>query len=427
MNTDMLALPHHQEAEAALIGSILVDPDAYPEVAAFLQAGDFYIHRHRFIWEAMADLRQSGCPVDFVTLCEALERAGRLAETGGPAYLAGLIGSSPTSQHAEAYARIVAQTALRRRVLQAAAEVARLAHDPQMDADALLGRAEAALRSAASRQTEGQARSLGEIVDGLFNPDGSPKPSGGRPALPTGFAALDRLLGGLRPGEMQIVAGRPGMGKTAFLLSVARHIALAQNSRVLFFSLEMDGAPLAQRLAAQQSGIEAVRLRDGLWAPDEQPGLARTVQALHDLPILIDETPALSVQQLAQRCQRRSDLGLVVVDYLQLLSGGGRFDNRTQEVGQVARQLKTLARELHVPLLAAAQLSRAVEQRLDRRPLLSDLRESGSIEQEADAVIFLHRAEGAPLVEVSLAKHRNGSVGTAQLRFRPEITRFDNP
>ena len=428
MNTDTPVQPHNRDAEEALLGALLIDPGAYPEISGFLQGDDFYIHRHRFIWEALGRLNRSGCPVDFVTLSDELERAGRLAEIGGPAYLSALIGSSPTSQHAEAYARIVEQAAVRRRMLQAASEVARLAHQPEPDLDGLLGQAEQALRQVAGRRQETPARPVGEILSGLFNPDGSPV--SGKPAnsgLPTGFPALDRVLGGLRPGEMQIVAGRPGMGKTAFLLSVVRNIALAQNRRVLFFSLEMDSAPIVQRLAAQQSGIEADRLRDGLYSPAEQPVLGRAVQALHDLPILIDETPALSVQQLAQRCRRQPGLDLVVVDYLQLLTGGGRSENRTQEVGLVARQLKTLARELHLPLLAAAQLSRSVEQRLDKRPLLSDLRESGGIEQEADVVIFLHRLENASPVEVTVAKHRNGPVGQVQLRFRPELTRFDNP
>lgn len=433
-DTQAPTIPYNREAEEALIGSVLINPESYYEVADFLHSEDFYIHRHRWIWEAFIRLQEAQTPLDFLTLSEELERAGCLGELGGPAYLTQLINSTPSSMHAEAYGQIIAETAMRRRMLQAAGDIAKLAYQRDENVDWVASQAEKALQAASEHSLRRPARSLKDVVSKLYDQvdQKSKNTSNGPAGIPTGFKVLDNLLGGLHPSDVLIVAGRPGMGKTAFSLSIVRHAAQYHQQRTLLFSLEMEADQIATRLLAQASGINSSRIRDGQLFDDEWPRFAQAVGDLADLPILIDDAPSLTPVQLLTRCrraQREQGLDLVVVDYLQLMSGGGRFENRTQEISYISRQLKVLARELSVPVLAAAQLSRAVDQRADKRPMLSDLRESGSIEQDADVVLFLYRPDTKTTnreVEVELAKHRNGPVGTIQLYFRPELTRFDD-
>ena len=425
-------IPHSREAEEAVLGAILINPEAYYEVAPFLQADDFYIHRHRFIWQALAGLHERRCPVDFLTLSEELDRRGHLAEIGGPAYLSGLINSTPTSLHAEAYGHLVQGDAVRRRMLEAANQVAKLAYQSDAPLETLVDESERAIFAAGERLLARDLRPVSSVLDELYDQVEQRASRGEQPGIPTGFSALDRLLGGLQPSDLLIIAGRPGMGKTSLLLSTIRHAAQQHHKRVAFFSLEMSSVQMAQRLVSQYTGIESMRLRSGRLAADDWTAFTQAVEVIGGTQLFLDDTPALTPTQLRAKCRRvhaEYGLDLVVIDYLQLMTAGGRIENRTQEISHISRQLKVLARELDVPVLAAAQLSRAVEQRADKRPVLSDLRESGSIEQDADVVLFLYRPEDEPngLVDVNIAKHRNGPVGSLKLAFRSNATRFENP
>ena len=430
------SLPHNREAEEAVIGAVLINPDAYHDVARFLRAEDFYLHRHRFIWEAITRLRENRTPLDFLTLTEELERAGKLAEVGGPASVMALISATPTSLHAEAYAHIIEQAAIRRRMLEAANQVAKLAYQETTPLEAALDESEKAIFSVSDRLLAHDVKSFSQVLGSLYDQVEQRSQHAGLFGVPTGFVELDRLLQGLQPSDLVIAAGRPGMGKTSLLLSMVKRAALTYKKRIAIFSLEMSSEQLAQRLISQDSGIDSQRLRSGRLEDDEWPLFAATTERLSQLSIYLDDTPAITPLQMRSKCRRLQmeyGLDLVVVDYLQLMSGGGgkeqRFENRTQEVSFISRQLKVLAREMNVPVLAAAQLSRAVEQRADKHPVLSDLRESGSIEMDADVVMFLYRPEDSNLsnqVEVIVAKHRNGPTGTVQLVFRQALAKFEN-
>jgi replicative DNA helicase len=430
-------VPHSQEAEEAVIGAVMINPEAYYDVAQFLQANDFYIHRHQWIWEAFTRLHERRIPIDLLTVSEELEQMDQLAEVGGPAYLTALINAVPTSLHAEAYGRRVEETAIRRRMLTAANDIAKLAYQESATVDAVMDEAEKAIFGVSERRMTRDLQSIQQVlsdyydrIDQLANRDEETL------GVPTGFIDLDRLLGGLQPSDLLIVAGRPGMGKTAFMLSAAKNAAQTHKKHVAIFSLEMANEQLVQRLIAQETGIDSQRLRTGKLQEDEWPVFTHAIEVLSDTRIFLDDTPALTPLQLRTKCRRlhmEFQLDLIVVDYLQLMSGGIRTDNRVQEVSHISRNLKILARELNVPVLAAAQLSRAVEQRADKEPQLSDLRESGSLEQDADIVMFIHRPEmyekdtsKKNIAQIKIAKHRNGPVGTIELVFRNNLAKFEN-
>lgn len=425
-------IPHSVEAEEAVIGSILINPDAYYDVAQFLRGEDFYIHRNRFIWEAINRLHEARTPVDFLTLTEELDRAGQLAEIGGPAYLTGMINQVPTSLHAVPYAHIIEQTAVRRRMLEAANKVAKLAFEEGSSLDTVLDESEKAIFAVSDRLLAHDVKPFSQVLSELYDQVELRSQNAGLFGVPTGFTDLDRILQGMQPSDLLIVAGRPGMGKTSLLLSIVKYAAQAHKKHIAVFTLEMSSEQLAQRLVAQETGIDMQRMRSGKLEEEEWPLFTHAVEVLGDVRLFLDDTPAITPLQMRSKCRRlhmEYELDLIVVDYLQLMSGGGRFENRVQEVSYISRQLKVLARDLNVPVLAAAQLSRAVEQRADKHPILSDLRESGSIEMDADVVMFLYRPEDGDLsnqVEVIVAKHRNGPTGTVQLAFRQSLTKFEN-
>lgn len=425
-------IPHSVEAEEAVIGSILINPDAYYDVAQFLRGEDFYIHRNRFIWEAINRLHEQRTPVDFLTLTEELDRAGQLAEIGGPAYLTGMINQVPTSLHAVSYAHIIEQTAVRRRMLEAANKVAKLAFEEGSALDTVLDESEKAIFAVSDRLLAHDVKPFLQVLSELYDQVELRSQNAGLFGVPTGFTDLDRILQGMQPSDLLIVAGRPGMGKTSLLLSIVKYAAQAHKKHIAVFTLEMSSEQLAQRLVAQETGIDMQRMRSGKLEEEEWPLFTHAVEVLGDVRLFLDDTPAITPLQMRSKCRRlhmEYELDLIVVDYLQLMSGGGRFENRVQEVSYISRQLKVLARDLNVPVLAAAQLSRAVEQRADKHPILSDLRESGSIEMDADVVMFLYRPEDGDLsnqVEVIVAKHRNGPTGTVQLAFRQSLTKFEN-
>jgi replicative DNA helicase len=430
-------VPHSREAEEAVLGAVLINPEAYYDVASFLRADDFYIHRHRWIWECFTRLHERRIPIDLLTVTDELEQQGQLEETGGPAYLTALINNVPTSLHAEAYGRIVEANAIRRRMLSAANEIAKLAYQQDATVDTVMDEAERAVFGVSERRTTRDLRSIQEVLSEYYDRiDQLSSRSDETYGVPTGFTDLDRLLGGLQPSDLLIVAGRPGTGKTAFMLSAAKNAAQKNRKHVAIFSLEMSNEQLVQRIISQETGIDSQRLRSGKQEGDEWALFAHAVEVLSDTMIFLDDTPGLTPLQLRTKCRRlhaEFNLDLVLVDYLQLMSSGVRAENRVQEVSYISRNLKILARELNVPVLAAAQLSRAVEQRADKEPQLSDLRESGSLEQDADIVMFINRPELYDkdtllknVAQIKVAKHRNGPVGQVELVFRSNIAKFEN-
>ncbi|MFC1878517.1 replicative DNA helicase [Chloroflexota bacterium] len=430
-------VPHSREAEEAAIGAVLINPEAYYDVAQFLRADDFYIHRHRWVWETFTRLHERRAPIDLLTVSEELDQLGQLAEVGGPAYLTTLINNVPTWLHAEAYGRIVEETAIRRRMLTAANDIAKLAYQEESSVETVMDEAEKAVFGVSERRTTRDLQSIQQVLSDYYDRVDTLASRGDEMyGVPTGFIDLDRLLGGLQPSDLLIVAGRPGMGKTAFMLTAAKNAAQKHKKHVAIFSLEMSNEQLVQRIVSQETGIDSQRLRMGKLEEDEWPLFAQAIEVLSDTVIFLDDTPALTPLQLRTKCRRlhmEYQLDLVLVDYLQLMSGGMRNENRVQEVSYISRNMKVLARELNVPVIAAAQLSRAVEQRADKEPQLSDLRESGSLEQDADIVMFIHRPEvyekdtlKKNIAQIKVAKHRNGPVGTIELVFRGSIAKFEN-
>ncbi len=436
LNGGPTIIPHSREAEEAVLGSVMINPEAYYEVAQFLRGDDFYIHRHQWIWDTFVRLNEQRTPIDLLTVSEELDQQGQLGEVGGPAYLTSLINNVPTSLHAEAYGRIVEDTAIRRRMIAAANDIAKIAYKEEIGVDAAMDEAEKSIFSVSERRLNTALMPIKKVlsdyferVDRLSNRDEDIL------GVPTGFIDLDRLLSGLQPSDLLIIAGRPGMGKTAFMLSIARNAA-QKKKHIAVFSLEMSNEQLVQRLVAQETGIDSQRLRTGKLENDDWNTFTHSVEVLGDTHIWLDDTPAITPLQLRTKCRRlhmEFNLDLIIIDYIQLMHSGSRNENRVQEVSFISRQLKVLAKELNVPVLAAAQLSRAVEQRADKRPMLSDLRESGSIEQDADIVMFIYRPDQyeddsamANVAEIIVAKHRNGPVGSVQLIFRPQLAKYEN-
>jgi len=432
------AQPYSREAEEAVLGAVLINPDSYYEVAQFLQPEDFYIVRNRWIWDTFTRLHERRIPIDFLTITQDLEQHNQLAEIGGAAYLMTLINQTPTSLHASAYGRIVEEYAIRRRMLTAANELARLAYNQQQTVDTVLSEAEKAIFGISERRIRHDLQPIQQVLSEVYDRvDQLSRRSEDIYGVPTGLIDLDHLLGGLQKSDLLIVAGRPATGKTGFLLSVAKNAAQKHKKHVAVFSLEMSNEQLVQRLIAQETGIDTQRLRSGKLNEDEWPLFTHAIEVLADTMIFLDDTPAITPLQLRTKCRRlhmEYNLDLVIVDYLQLMSSDLRTENRVQEVSYISRNLKVLARELNVPVLAAAQLSRAVEQRGDKRPILSDLRESGSLEQDSDIVMFIHRPDAmekdsprANIAEIIVAKHRNGPTHPGiELVFLNNLARFDN-
>ncbi len=432
------AHPHNREAEEAVLGAVLINPDVYYEVAQILRPDDFYIVRNRWIWEVFVSLHDSRSPIDYLTVRRMLEERGQLLDVGGPAYITALINQTPTSIHAEAYARMVQEASIRRRMLAAANEMAKLAFDQKQSLDTIIDEAEKSVFNLNERRVQHDLQPIQNVLSSYYDrvDQLSQRPEDIY-GVPTGLYDLDRLLGGLQKSDLLIVAGRPGMGKTGFLLSVAKNAAQKHKKHVAVFSLEMSSEQLVQRLIAQETGIDTQRLRSGKLNDDEWPLFTHAIEVLSDTHIWLDDTPAITPLQLRTKCRRlhlEFNLDLVVVDYLQLMSGDIRTDNRVQEVSSISRNLKVLARELNVPVLAAAQLSRAVEQRADKRPMLSDLRESGSLEQDSDIVMFIHRPDAfekdSPrqnIAEIIVAARRNGPTHPGiEMVFLSNLARFDN-
>ncbi len=430
-------VPHSREAEEAVIGSVLINPEAYYDVAQFLAAEDFHIHRLRWIWDAYTHLHEQRIPIDLLTVTEELDKQGHLAEVGGPAYLTQLLNNTPTSLHAEAYGKLVQQASIRRRLLEAANKIARTAYQEDLSVETAIDEAEKAVFSASEHRLSTDLQPIKTVLSDYYDRvEAASRRSEEIYGVPTGFIDLDRLLMGLQPSDLLIIAGRPSQGKTSFLMSVAKNAAQLNKKHVAIFSMEMSNEQLVQRLLAQETGINSQKLRSGKLEQNEWDLFAQAIEVLGDTKVFLDDTPAISPTQMRAKCRRlhmEYGLDLVVVDYLQLMAGESRNDNRVQEVSYISRSLKVLARELNVPVLAAAQLSRAVEQRTDKRPVLSDLRESGSLEQDADIVMFIYRPEfyeedslRKNIAEIMVSKHRNGPTGIVELVFRENLAKFEN-
>ena len=427
-------IPHNTEAEEAVLGSLLIDPEALFRVMPFLKAEDFYVQKHAWVYEAILALHERREPIDFVTLCDELERRGQLEDAGGAAYITYLINTVPSAIHVEAYGHIVEQAAVRRRLLDVASQIAKLAYQENQDIDQTVDRAEQALFSVSQRRITRDLAPIQEIIQGYYDRIEYLYTHQGEPlGVPTGFIDIDRLLGGLQRSDFIIIAARPSVGKTSLCLSIARNAA-RHGQRVAIFSLEMSAEQIIQRIVSAETGIDSQRLRLGKLRDDEWPLFIQAIGKLAELPIFIDDTPAISALQLrtkARRLHAEHGLDLVVVDYLQLMTGDVRSENRVQEVSYISRSLKAVARELDLPVVAASQLSRAVEQRTDKKPVLADLRESGSLEQDADVVMFIYRdelyhpeTEKQHIADIIIAKHRNGPTGTVQLFFRNRLAQF---
>jgi replicative DNA helicase len=384
-------LPQNIEAEEAVLGALLIDPDAIIRVATFLQAGDFHVQRHGMVYQAILDLHERREPADLVTLTDELERREQLGEVGGPAFLTGLINATPTSIHVEYYARIVERTAVLRRLIDAAGQIAKLAYQDVDDVDEVVDRAESIIFGVSEKRVSRDLVPIRQALDDFYDRiEYLREHQGEIIGIPTGLADLDKLLGGFQRSDLVIIAGRPGMGKTSLALSIALQAARRWNKRIGIFSMEMSNEQVVQRLVSAETGIDSQRLRLGAIHDDEWPTFFQATSLLSTTQIFIDDTPAISALEMrtkARRLYAEHGLDMIIVDYLQLMRGDLRSENRVQEISFISRSLKALARELNIPVVALSQLSRAVEARADRRPMLSDLRESGCL--TGDTLVYV--------------------------------------
>jgi replicative DNA helicase len=433
-------LPHNIEAEQGVLGSIIIDPDTLVAVADFLRAEDFYRDAHRSIYEAMLNLYMGREVADFITICDALERRNKLEDVGGASYITSLINQVPTSGNAFSYGRIVERTATLRRLIAAAGQIAALAYEAEDDALPVVEQAEQLIFEISQRAMNVSAdAALSELlIQHLNKLDQLVSQRGRIIGVPTGFADLDRLTGGFRKSDLIVLAARPSLGKTSCALSIALQAALDYQQRIGIFSLEMSQEQLVERLLAMESGINLQRLNTGNIEDDEWETIVEAMNVLSQANIRVDGTSVLSPVQMRSRARRwvqEEAIDLIIVDYMQLMQPSDttpqKVANRVLVIDEISRNLKLLARELDIPILVLAQLSRAVETRLSKVPQLSDLRESGGIENNADIVMFIYRdevynpdTERKGYADIIVAKHRNGPIGQVILKFQPETTRF---
>ena len=426
--------PQNLEAEASLLGSILLDPEAMIKIADQVQAEDFYETRHQIIYNAMQELYESRRPIDVLTLKEKLDNNDSLKDAGGAAYITDIANSVPSAAHIEEYAKIVAAKATLRRLISAANTITNLGYDEDAELDSLLDKAEQTLFDVSQNQLKPKYVSINDVLAESFDRlDELHRDKNKLRGISTGFPDMDNILAGLQRSDMVILAARPSMGKTSLALNIAAHVAVKEGIPVGMFSLEMSQEQLVDRLLSTQAGVDSHKLRSGNLEDTDFEKIGEAMGTLSEAPIYIDDTPGISAMEMrpmARRMQSEHGIGLLIVDYLQLMSGRNT-DNRVQEVSEISRGLKSLARELNVPLLALSQLSRSVESRSPQIPQLADLRESGSIEQDADVVMFIYRedyynqeTERQNLADVLIKKHRNGPIGNVELYWHPDKLMF---
>jgi len=430
--------PQNIEAEQAVLGAIFLESSALTLASEILIPEDFYRASHQKIFNAMLKVADKGEPVDLVTVTAELADAKMLEEIGGVSYLSELANSVPTAANVEYYARIVEEKSILRRLIRTATAIAQEGYTREDEIDSLLNEAEKRIMEVSQRKNAGAFQNIKDILVQTYdNIEMLHNRKGEITGIPTGFTELDRMTAGFQRSDLIIVAARPSVGKTAFALNIAQNVATKTNENVAIFSLEMSAQQLVMRMLCAEGNINAQNLRTGKLTPEDWGKLTMAMGSLSNAGIYIDDTPGIRISEIRAKCRRlkqESGLGMVLIDYLQLIQGSGRNrENRQQEVSEISRSLKALARELEVPVIALSQLSRGVEQRQDKRPMMSDIRESGSIEQDADIVAFLYRddyydkeSENKNIIEIIIAKQRNGPVGTVQLAFIKEYNKFVN-
>lgn len=435
--------PHSVEAEQSVLGGLLLENHAWDKIADLMGQKDFYRHDHRLIYVTISKLIEQGKPADVITVSESLDTLGELVNIGGLAYLVALVQNTPSAANIRRYAEIVRERSILRKLVEIGTDISDSAYQPEgKSATELLDQAEKKVFDIAEAGARGQRgfvdlkSLLGTVVeriDELFSRDNQSDVTG----IPTGYTDLDQKTAGLQPGDLIIVAGRPSMGKTAFSINIGENVAINTGLPVAIFSMEMGGAQLVMRMLGSVGRLDQQRLRTGRLLDDDWPRLTYALGKLNEAPIFIDETPALNALELRARSRRLhrqcGKLGLIIIDYLQLMSSVTSGENRATEISEISRSLKALAKELQVPIIALSQLNRSLEQRPNKRPVMSDLRESGAIEQDADVILFIYRDEvynadsqDKGSAEIIIGKQRNGPIGTTRLTFLAEHTRFEN-
>jgi replicative DNA helicase len=441
---DSLRIPPHSiEAEQSVLGGLLLDNSAWDKIADFVSPEDFYRYDHRLIFQHIARLISSSRPADVITVFESLSSANKAEEIGGLSYLNALAQNTPSAANIRRYAEIVRDRGILRKLISVSDEISGSAFNPQgKEVKQMLDEAESkifAIAEEGSRGTQGFQEiqplltQVVERIDELYNRENPNDITG----VPTGFVDLDRMTSGLQPGDLIIVAGRPSMGKTAFSVNIGEHVSTDSGLPVAIFSMEMGGSQLAMRMLGSVGRLDQHRLRTGRLNDEDWPRLTHAIQKMNDAQIFIDETPALSSIELRARSRRLArqcgKLGLIIVDYLQLMSANAPGENRATEISEISRNLKGLAKELNCPVIALSQLNRSLEQRPNKRPVMSDLRESGAIEQDADLILFIYRDEvynpDSPekgMAEIIIGKQRNGPIGSVRMTFLGQFTKFEN-
>lgn len=431
--------PQNIEAEQAVLGSILLKADTFGKVLEIIRPEDFYKDGHRLIFEVMIDLFEKNEPQDVLTVSNLLRDTNRLEEAGGATYLATLTSIVPVTSNISSYAKIIREKSILRKLIEVNTDIAARCYEEQNDIDILVDQAEQAIFDIAGKKSSQNFTSIKSIVPEAF---ATVEQLYQRKELitgvPTGYIDIDRMTAGLQPSDLIIVAARPSMGKTSFAMNIAQNAALVEKTGVAVFSLEMSKEQLVMRLLSSAGRIDSQRIRTGKLQKEDWAKLTRAVGMLSEAPIFIDDTPAISVLEMRAKVRRlaaQHDIGLIIVDYLQLMRGRGTIENRTQEISEISRSLKALAKEHNVPVIALSQLNRGLESRTDKRPMMSDLRESGAIEQDADVICFIYRdevynkSEDNPergIAEIIIGKQRNGPTGITRLTFIKEFTMFEN-
>ncbi len=429
--------PHNAEAERSVLGAAMLDKDVLSEILEEVKAEDFYNENHKEIFQAIWELYRDNSPVDMLTVCEELKRRKALDMVGGRAYIATLTAEVPSTANAAEYAKIVAEKATLRQMIKTSEDITEKGYEAKMDAAEILDYAESGIFSIAQRRQKNDYAKIQDVLlENLRIIDEASKNKDKIVGIPTGFKELDEKTSGLQRSDLVIVAARPAMGKTAFALNIAQQSAVKAGSSVIIFSLEMGKEQLGQRLLAMQARVEMQKLKQGDLDRTDWDRISMAANDLNGTKIVIDDTPGISLMEMRNKCRRlkaEQGLDLVVVDYLQLMKFDGKADSRQQEISAISRNMKLLAREMDCPVIVLSQLSRAPEQRPDKRPILSDLRESGSIEQDADIVIFLYRddyynpeTETPGVCEINIAKHRSGPTGKIELTWVSRYTKFSD-
>lgn len=431
-------MPNSKEAEGAVIGSMIMDRDSIVKASEMLTKDDFYYSQYGILFETMVELYNEGAPVDLITLQNRLREKNVPPEISSLEYVRDLYETKPVSANTEHYAKIVSEKAVLRRLIKVAENIENDCYQETDSLDGILEQTEKNIFGLLQNRSVDDYVPIQKVVmNALDRIEAASRTQGNVTGIPTGFNSLDYKLSGLQPSDLVLIAARPSMGKTAFVLNIAQHAVLKEHMATAIFSLEMSKEQLVNRLFALQAPMDAQLLRSGNLADSDWSKLMEAAGQIAGSPLIIDDTPGISISELRSKCRKyklEHDLKLVIIDYLQLMSGSGKGDSRQQEISDISRSLKQVARELNVPVLALSQLSRQVEQRPEHRPMLSDLRESGAIEQDADVVMFIYRddyynkdTDKKGIAEIIIAKQRNGPIGTVELAWLPEYTRFEDP